>query len=1143
MSFSRSFPRSIALLLVVSLLGGLAADLRAEDGTQPAVANTYKKSWMYVVPPDPDKVVKAGDPFDVKVEYYLDPTENSPEGTSLTIMPLGPWIDNPDGVYNKKRGHIPYPGLVPTAARLEPGKGEHTFTFKADSVYRYNGLQFLCKFRDGDKHDWPWEMRGGGPHFTYEYQDYELATDHVGGLFTYDDPVKVQLLFRKGAVKGDTKTLTYSIYDTSGATVASSTQDFTVGDQDTSIEITPAISARGTFVLEGTVDGWGTRDVVFARIPDCLAITKNGPTQFGGTNLHSDAECKIARKLGLTTARLFWAWATIQPGKDTWIFDPMDKVLDANKANGLHPWICITGAPNWLMTCPAANVGFEPFPFHDEDIRDGVATMTKRWKDLIIGWEWLNEIVPGGKSADPVGDYLRFCSIATQTAKGIAPNLRTLLAGGLWPRGFRNDLLHAGVAKYVDEVPVHYSDMGGVLDARDDLDAVEATGVAVTDDESSNGETTWNRPSREMIKLTGQSQWGLDHWPDELVAGATHITIFAGWTDPCGDWSYIIDEHTPRPYAATIAVLTAKLAGAKPIGKFYLGDHSVFHLFERDGKPVLIASTSVKDGEKISFAVGSEHLVVTDYQGNETPVTATGGTVDLALKEMRVFVEGGDLEVLKAYCAGNVGDGKRIEELRKLTILKGDAAKVPCTINNSYADTLEGSVTVSAPDGWPPADAVPFSVKAGGRLPLDVPITPPAAVLAGNFLLKAVFTFKNPKLPVVTKNFSVAVITREMVGNLLKNSGFEVAGKDDATPAEWSFSGKTITREPSGGGLGLGGSILKFEKAAGWTNASQKITPPPGQSYLYSAWVWNHDMGAGSNITQLMTDGTHKDFYAPAVFMSAASSSSWHLYTCRTDTPANLKDIVFTPVVKGDGWAMYDNMRVTLYEGSNYAAEVHKAKTPIHFDAKADAGGVPEGWDSSCPIPLLCENQLVKFDKSYQWTPDNLSGVAYMMWDDKSLYLRVEVIDDKHIATTTNDDTLQGDSLAVAISPYNRATGKEDKAFVYYISSASPGGGSGACTLYRPAAHCGGLPSGQLAQNSSVYDVSVKTTGTHTVYLIRMPWSDLGGINPAFGSKFGLSLMLNDNDGAGRAAAMVWGDGLVSNWSPANFGIATLVDE
>jgi hypothetical protein len=75
-----------------------------------------------------------------------------------------------------------------------------------------------------------------------------------------------------------------------------------------------------------------------------------------------------------------------------------------------------------------------------------------------------------------------------------------------------------------------------------------------------------------------------------------------------------------------------------------------------------------------------------------------------------------------------------------------------------------------------------------------------------------------------------------------------------------------------------------------------------------------------------------------------------------------------------------------------------------------------------------------------------------------------------------------------------------------------------------------------------VYEFSVKRQGTLTTYELRIPWSELGGVTSNFGSKFGLSLQLNDNDGAGHGAAMTWGDGLQPTWHPRNFGVSTLVN-
>ena len=53
---------------------------------------------------------------------------------------------------------------------------------------------------------------------------------------------------------------------------------------------------------------------------------------------------------------------------------------------------------------------------------------------------------------------------------GRAPSA-SVLAGGLWPRSYRLDVLDAGAGKYIDVLPIHYGNGSGMQEARDDLDA------------------------------------------------------------------------------------------------------------------------------------------------------------------------------------------------------------------------------------------------------------------------------------------------------------------------------------------------------------------------------------------------------------------------------------------------------------------------------------------------------------------------------------------------------------------------------------------------------------------------------------------------------------------------------------------------
>jgi hypothetical protein len=85
------------------------------------------------------------------------------------------------------------------------------------------------------------------------------------------------------------------------------------------------------------------------------------------------------------------------------------------------------------------------------------------------------------------------------------------------------------------------------------------------------------------------------------------------------------------------------------------------------------------------------------------------------------------------------------------------------------------------------------------------------------------------------------------------------------------------------------------------------------------------------------------------------------------------------------------------------------------------------------------------------------------------------------------------------------------------------------------------LKSGQLAKDSSVYDVAIQRDGDVISYELRMPWSEIQGIRPDDGVKLGLSLRLSDADEGGRFLRINWGMGLDPVWSPASFGVLTLV--
>ena len=286
-------------------------------------------------------------------------------------------------------------------------------------------------------------------------------------------------------------------------------------------------------------------------------------------------------------------------------------------------------------------------------------------------------------------------------------------------------------------------------------------------------------------------------------------------------------------------------------------------------------------------------------------------------------------------------------------------------------------------------------------------------------------------------------------------------------------------------------------------------------------------------------NGKTRNYTIPSCFAAPKKSKGWVLASKVLDAVPDSVSGYVSPVGQvqggGSGWARYDNIRVTAYEGTEFAAAAKKAVTAPKVD------GDLSDWDfTDDPVPLCCENQVSGAKGGYSWSPANLSGVALFKWDDEALYFAAKVKDDAHV-TAADAQTPEGDAVTIAVNPLFGVPGSEAQAQEWYLSDRVPGGGSGKFTLYRPEGRAAGRKSGQLAKDSSVYDIAVAREGDIVRYELRIPWSEIGGVRPDAGVRIGLSLRLSDADEGGRFARVNWGMGLDPAWSPSSFGVLTLV--
>ena len=1114
---------------------------------------TYKKSWLHVEAAASARPLLEGAKWEVPVEYFLDPSEDD-GGTKLSVMVMGPWIDCPNEPFTTRRYHESYPRMS-RAVPVKAGRGREVLEFTVPPAKERNSLLLIAAFQHQWGERWPWEVRRGSLRFLRTTGVYEIESAQPGNLFVGDEPVKLHVRLLKELEMAKPLTLTYTVSDYTGATVTEGRLLLADASVRKPLPFELKLPRQGTYLIEADLPGHEKRATTFARIPDLARITGGGPTRFGMTNVVTPgpdvevaAMCTIARRLGLSICRSFMPWNQVEPGRGESRLDDWAAALAIGNQHGIRTWFCVTTPPAWAQLDKAGMIGYRAFRCDLDGWRAFVTHLGTRFRGQVFGYEWLNEIVPGG-SATPVDDYLAFIKTGTEALRPVDPAAKVQLAGGLWPRSFRLELLQAGAAKYVDILPVHYATGGAVREAADDLAAVGAPQVEVWDNETARGITTWGAPPRNDLTHTLQSNWILTNWSDELCAGAKHCVYFGGHGDPAGNWSYLFEDYSPRPVAATLAVFAAKLHGAEPLGALALGEGGMLHLFARGNEAVVLASTYL-DQEALPLPVGVNEVRVVDYQGNATPLAAPQGIATLPLRPLRVYVEGADLDVLKAHLVpevlaraaaanyqGSLKGKTQLVGTPRISQLRGTTGQLQVRLRNLYARPLAGTVKWEWPAAWPQTKEQAFELKPGEERLLPVTLALPTDAAVGDQRAAAVVTFAWDKLPVIRKPVVIAVIDRAALGNLLPNGDFEQAGATAADAA--GFVGKAARATPDaatgGGADGLGQGLLKFADTAGqWSHHGRTIPLSGGETYLYTAWVWNRNMHAGSNVTLKLKDGSERTLHDVQVFTCGEDNPWWQVYAARVQAPADTVEGSFTPVTRGAGTTLYDNLRVSIYEGTDYAAEARRVEKPPTIDGKLDE------WSGAGPVPLLGKNQLTVIQPAYQWAPANLHAVLWLRWDAENLYVAARVRDNVHQAQG-GDAPLDGDCLVVALDPSNRGPESVRRAFAYYVSSAAPGG-SGKHTLFRPAERAGGLRNGHLARDSSVYDLAITAAAGVTTYELRLPWSELGGIAPAVGTKFGAALQLTDNDGAGRAAAMIWGEGLLPAWAPQRFGVVTLVE-
>jgi hypothetical protein len=152
---------------------------------------------------------------------------------------------------------------------------------------------------------------------------------------------------------------------------------------------------------------------------------------------------------------------------------------------------------------------------------------------------------------------------------------------------------------------------------------------------------------------------------------------------------------------------------------------------------------------------------------------------------------------------------------------------------------------------------------------------------------------------------------------------------------------------------------------------------------------------------------------------------------------------------------------------------------------------------------------------------NDLSATSTVKWDDYNLYVSVAVHDDVHHQTWSNGDIWQGDSiqLGIDLSRKDGSSSRNVNELGFALDS------QGTVTQWRWRAP-DGLKAGALMGTKAT--IARDDTRGMTVYQITIPIDQLHGPGYLFnsGDPIGFTLLVNDNDGAGRSGFMEYNGGI-----------------
>jgi hypothetical protein len=191
-----------------------------------------------------------------------------------------------------------------------------------------------------------------------------------------------------------------------------------------------------------------------------------------------------------------------------------------------------------------------------------------------------------------------------------------------------------------------------------------------------------------------------------------------------------------------------------------------------------------------------------------------------------------------------------------------------------------------------------------------------------------------------------------------------------------------------------------------------------------------------------------------------------------------------------------------------------------HVDTPPSLDGAltDPGWQTAPVVGIDQGNHFCPLRKTTaSWSGSaDLSAKARFLWDDKYLYLGVEVRDDQAGGLKADEPIWAQDGLQFLIDPAREATVKPGK-YDYAVALGAKGPQAW-CYLTADPIQAPVREAEDMRVSAKRLDAS---TGSIT-YEVAIPWNRVAPFQPKAGANLGFTLIFNEDDGQGRDSFLAW---------------------